>query len=388
MEFLSTGAKRIRLRRSTRANWLHEETVARVLIFVFVSISLGTVLAFNERPVLVPAITDQGSMYMKKTILAILVVLMIALVAFPGFSQAKIRILFMPGVADPFYYTMEKGVKAAAAKAGADLVVAEYPKAWGPENQIPILQATYARGKFDLLLIAPTSNLALVAPLKAIYDKGTEIITVDTYIGDGDYSKDSDYSFPLAYIGSDNYLGGKQMAEQLAKMVGEKGKVFIEATNPDASSVIGRVKGFTAGVTEFPNMMLAGVEWCLDVQQKAQEQTLTALQINKDIVGIFGLNVFSAQGATQAVINAGLSGAVKMCLWDATLDNIANLKKGNADLVLAQKPGEMGTLGVEWGVKYLKDKKNVKVPKKVIPGFMFFTPGNVNDANMQQFIYQ
>ena len=114
-------------------------------------------------------------------------------------------------------------------------------------------------------------------------------------------------------------------------------------------------------------MMLAGVEWCLDVQQKAQEQTLTALQINKDIVGIFGLNVFSAQGATQAVINAGLSGAVKMCLWDATLDNIANLKKGNADLVLAQKPGEMGTLGVEWGVKYLKDKKNVRSRRRSSP---------------------
>jgi len=135
-------------------------------------------------------------------------------------------------------------------------------------------------------------------------------------------------------------------------------------------------------------MMLVGVEWCLDVQQKAQEQTLTALQINKDIVGIFGLNVFSAQGATQAVVNAGLSGAVKMCLWDATLSNIDNLKKGNADLVLAQKPGEMGSLAIEWGVKYLKDKKNVKVPKKVIPGFEFFTRQNVSDANMQQYIYQ
>lgn len=326
---------------------------------------------------------------MKKTVVAVLVVLMIALVALPGFSQAKLRILFMPGVADPFYYTMEKGVKAAADKAGADLVVAEYPKAWGPENQIPILQATYARGKFDLLLIAPTSTDALKAPLKAIYDKGTEIITVDTFIGDGDYTKaGTDYGFPLSYIGSDNRLGGKQMAEQLAKMVGEKGKVYCQATNPDASSVQDRVKGFTAGVAEFPNMMLAGVEWCQDIQQKAQEQTLTALQINKDIVGIFGLNVFSAQGATQAVINAGLSGAVKMCLWDATLDNIANLKKGNADLVLAQKPGEMGTLGVEWGVKYLKDKKTVKVPKKIIPGFEFFTAQNVNDANMQQYIYQ
>ena len=53
-----------------------------------------------------------------------------------------------------------------------------------------------------------------------------------------------------------------------------------------------------------------------------------------------------------------------------------------------QKPGEMGTLGVEWGVKYLKNKKTVKVPKKVIPGFEFFTKANVDDPKMQQFIYQ
>ena len=326
---------------------------------------------------------------MKKTIVAILVVLMVALVAMPSVAQAKPRILFVPGVVDPFYAMMEKGIRAAAAKDGADVTVAEYPKAWGPENQIPILQAAIAAGKYDMLLIAPTSTDALKAPLKAIYDKGVDIITVDTYIGDGDYSKaGTDYGFPLSYIGSDNYLGGKQMAENLAHLVGEKGKVFCEATNPDTSSVVDRVKGFTAGVAEFPNMLLAGTEWCQDVQQRAQEQVLTALQINKDIVGIFGLNVFSAQGASQAVINAGLAGAVKLCLWDATVTNIDNLKKGNADLVLAQKPAEIGSLAVDWAVKYLKDKKNVKIPKKVVPGFVFFTAQNVNDPAMDQFIYK
>ena len=306
----------------------------------------------------------------------------------PGLAQAaKPKILFVPGVADPFYFTMEKGIKAKAAAMGAELTVAEYPKAWGPENQIPILQATAARQKFDLLLIAPTSTDALKAPLKAIYDKGTEIITVDTFIGDGDYSKASDYSFPLSYIGSDNELGGKQMAEQLGKLVGGKGKVFVEATNPDASSVQGRVKGFTAGASA-AGLQLVGVEWCQDVQQKAQEQTLAALQKDKDIVGIFGVNVFSAQGSYQAVVNAGLTGAVKIASWDATKELIGALKKGQVDLVLAQKPGEMGALGIEWGVKFLKDKKNVKVPKKVIPGFMFFTAQNVSDPAMQQYIYQ
>ena len=325
---------------------------------------------------------------MRKSILLVVAVLLGLFVARPGFSQAKLKVLFMPGVADPFYYTMEKGIKAKCAEMGVDLTVAEYPKAWGPENQVPILQASVARQKYDLLLIAPTSTDALKAPLKAIYDKGTEIITVDTFIGDGDYSKKSDYSFPLSYIGSDNELGGKLMAEHLAKMVGEKGKVFCEATNPDASSVQGRVKGFKAGIAQYPNMQVVGVEWCQDVQQKAQEQTLAALQKNKDIVGIFGTNVFSAQGSYQAVVNAGLTGAVKICSWDATQELIGALKKGQVDLVLAQKPGEMGSLAVDWGVKYLKDRKSVKVPKKVLPGFEFFTRDNVNDPAMQQYIYQ
>ena len=61
------------------------------------------VLAVDGVPVLAPDIHAQGSMFMKKTIVAILVVLMVALVAMPGFAQAKPRILFMPGVADPFY---------------------------------------------------------------------------------------------------------------------------------------------------------------------------------------------------------------------------------------------------------------------------------------------
>lgn len=332
---------------------------------------------------------------MKKSIIVLLVVLtlfgsasmLFAAGAKEAADDGKISLLFMPGVADPFYYTMEKGVRAKAAELGVEVVVAEYPKSWGPEAQVPILEATAAKQDFDAILIAPTSNDALIAPLKKLYDKGMEIITVDTFLGDGDYSKPSDFSFPLAYIGSDNRLGGKMMAEKLAEMLGEKGKVFCEATNPDASSVADRVKGFTEGIAQFPEMELVGVEWCLDVQQVAQEQTLAALQKDKDIVGIFGTNVYSAQGSYQAVVNAGLTGAIKIASWDATQELIGALKKGQVDLVLAQKPGEMGTLGVEWAVKYLKDN-SVQVPKKVIPGFEFFTKENVNDPAMAQYIYQ
>jgi ribose transport system substrate-binding protein len=331
---------------------------------------------------------------MKRTLLFVLAIFLVLIVASPIFASGggekkskTVTVAFMPGIADPFYYTMERGIRAKAKELGVNLIVADYPTAWGPAQQVPILEAMMAKGGIDVLLIAPTAVDALIAPLKKIYDGGVQIITVDTYLGDGDYTKSSNYSFPLAFIGTDNTLGGKQVAEHLAKLVGEKGKVFMENTNPSVSSVQGRLDGFKAGIAEFPNMTFVGVDYCMDVQQKAIEQVSAALQKDPDMVGVFGANVFTAQGAYQAVVNAGLTGAVKVVTWDATETLIAALKAGQVDLILAQKPAEIGSSGVEWAVKYMTDK-SIPPGKKVIPGFEFFTKDNVDSPDMQQWIYK
>jgi ribose transport system substrate-binding protein len=330
---------------------------------------------------------------MKRIVLIILCVLLVFAVSITLYAtkkepakKEKLTFAYVPGIEDPFMRMIEKGARAKAEELGVELLVSEYPKAWGPEVQVPILEAHMARGGYDFLMVVPTSVDALIAPLKKIYDQGVEIITCDTFIGDGDYSKSSDYSFPLAYIGTDNELGGEKVGEHLAKMLGEKGKVYLINTNPDTSSVMGREKGFKKGIAKYPNIKLVGVDYCLDVQQKAQEQTLAALQKNPDVVGIFGVNLYSAQGAYQAVVNMGLTGAVKIATWDATVDLINALKEGKVDLVLAQKPAEIGQLAVEWGYKHLTE--GAEIPKKVIPGFEFFTRENVNDPDMQQFIYK
>ena len=332
---------------------------------------------------------------MKKFLFILFALVLVLSISVPLFAAGQkveekgkkgLTFLFVPGVADPFYYTMERGVRAKAKELGVNLLVSEYPKAWGPKYQVPILESAAARGDIDLIIIAPTSVEALIAPLKKLYDQGMEIITVDTFLGDGDYSKPSDYSFPLTYIGTDNELGGKKVAEHLAKMLNYKGKVYINTTNPDVSSAMDRVKGFKEGIAEYPNMKVVGVDYNLDVQQKAQEQTLAALQAHPGIVGIFGTNLYSAQGAYRAVVQAGLTGVVKIASWDATQDLINALKQGKVNLVLAQKPAEIGSLAVEWGYKYFKE--GAEVPKKITPGFVFFTKDNVNDPNMQKYIYK
>ena len=322
---------------------------------------------------------------MKKLTISILLICLVLFFASIT-CAAALKFAFMPGIADPFYFTMEKGAQAKADELGVELIVGEYPKAWGPEYQVPILKALAARGDIDLLFTAPTSTEALIPVLKEIHDSGIPIITVDTYLGDGDYSKPSNYDFPLSYIGTDNFLGGQVVAGQLALMLGGKGKVFLENTNPDTSSVMNRELGFRAGINIFPDMELVGVEYCLDVQETAIAQVSAALQKNPDLGGVFGVNVFSAQGAYQAVVNAGLEEVIKIATWDATEILIEALKRGELDLILAQMPGEMGSLCVEWGVKHLTE--GAELPKKVIPGFFVFTQDNVNDPESQKYIYK
>lgn len=322
--------------------------------------------------------------------IALAVLLLGTTLTFAGGEKEKpkkqLTFAYMSGILDPFMIMIEKGAKAKADELGVKLMTAEYPKAWGPEIQVPILEAMVAKGGFDFLIVVPTSTEALIAPLKKISDKGIPMITADTFLGDGDYSKASNYSFPLAYIGTDNELGGYEVGKRLADLVGKTGKVYINSTNPDVSSVNGRRDGFLRAMKEFPNIKVVGVDYNLDVQEKAQAQTAAVLQANPDLKGVFGTNLFSAQGAYRAVVNAGLTGAVKVASWDAGMDQINALKAGQIDFTLAQKPFEIGQLAVEWGYKYLT--QGAKVPKKVIPGFFFFTKENVDAPEAQQWIYK
>ncbi len=300
-------------------------------------------------------------------------------------KDRPLRFLYVPGVDDPFYTTLESGIRTKAAELGVDLLVSRYPPVWTPEEQLAALESALTSKGIDALLIAPVAADILVEPLRRVRERGIEVITVDTFIGNGDYSSPSNYSFPLTYVGSDNELGGRLMAEHLAELVGEKGKVFCQASNPDASSIAGRVKGFKEGIARYPNIELVGIEWCLDDEDVAERQTRDMLRKHPDLVGIFGVNVFSAQGSYRAILETGLTGAVKVASWDATATLIGALERGEVDLVLAQKPAEMGALAVEWTARHFRE--GATVPKKVIPGFEFFTRDNVNDAAMRQFVY-
>jgi ribose transport system substrate-binding protein len=300
-------------------------------------------------------------------------------------QEDEITIGFLPGVVDPFYQVMELGINAAVADMGFKLVT-QVPPTWGVEVQTPILDAMVARGDIDYLVIAPTDKDQMVGPLQSALDAGIKVITVDTFLGDGDYAN-GPVTFPISYIGSDNIEGGRISARGLAKAIGGKGKVYINSTNPNVSSVEGRAIGFNEVMdNEYPDITVVGIDFNLDDMNTAVQQTAATLERVPDLVGVFGTNVFSAQGAGTAVVNAGLGGAVNVVAYDATQFAIEQLREGVVSLVLAQKPFDMGYMAVQFAAA---DAAGVtSLPKRVETGFAIISKENVDDPEVARFIYQ
>jgi ribose transport system substrate-binding protein len=297
----------------------------------------------------------------------------------------KLKIGFLPGVVDPFYQVMQLGVEQAAKDLGYT-VVTQIPPTWGVEAQTPLLNAMVARGDLNYIITAPVDQDQMVAPLKAANDAGIKIITVDTFLGDGDYANGK-VTFPISYLGSDNEAGGRTCADGLAAAVGGKGTVYLLSTNPNVSSVGAREKGFKEEMAaKYPGITVIGPDYDLDDQNKAVQMTSAVLQAHPDLVGVFGTNVFSAGGAGTAIANAGLTGKVQVVAYDATKQAMEMLDQGTVSQVLAQKPFDMGYMAVEFAAA---DAAGVtSLPKRIETGFAILDKTNENDPNFSRFVYK
>ncbi len=295
----------------------------------------------------------------------------------------KLKFGFLAGVQDPFYFTMQRGAEQAAADLGVELVV-QIPEKWNTTVQTPMLDAMVARGDLNFLFLAPTDKEAMVAPMQKAVDAGLPLLTVDTFVGDGDYAN-GPVKFPVSLISSDNVEGGKIACNALADAIGKKGKVYIQNTVKGVSTTDQREEGCKEALKAYPDVVLSGVDYNDDDPTKAQAQVEAKLQQEPDLAGIFGTNVFSAQGAGQVVANKSLSGKVKVVAFDATETAIEMLKNKTVDLVIAQKPYDMGYMAVAMGVAYLDGVTSI--PKRISTGYAIITRDNVDKPEIAKFIY-
>jgi ribose transport system substrate-binding protein len=118
----------------------------------------------------------------------------------------------------------------------------------------------------------------------------------------------------------------------------------------------------------------------------AASQTAAVIQANPDLAGIFGTNLFSAQGAATAVREAGKQGQVKVVGFDAGPQQVQDLKQEVVDVLIAQHPYDIGYQAVQMAVQYLTTKQ--APPEKVVgTGYTVVTRDNLNDPEVARYLY-
>ncbi len=299
-------------------------------------------------------------------------------------ADSKFNITLVPGLTtDAFYITMHRGAQAAADALGVNLGF-QGASEWNVTLQVPVLDAVIAR-KPDAILIAPTDKVQLVQPLKKAFDAGIPVITVDTFIGTGNYQTGAgDADFPLSYIASDNVLGGRMAARALAKAIGDKGKVYVSNVKPGVSTTDQREEGFKDEMKSHSGIEVMETQFNDDDANKAASQVQAVLARNPDLAGIFGANLFSASGSANGVKQAGKVGAIKIAAFDAPTSVVDELKNDTFTVVIAQHPAEIGYFGVVCAYAHLTKQS---LPTKIGTGFTVMTKENIDDPEVKKFLY-
>lgn len=310
--------------------------------------------------------------------------LMLAPTGGPAAADAdKPVIALLPGVVDPFYFTMRRGAEKAAKEEGVELLF-QIPKAWNTTDQVPILRAFIAK-RPDVLLIAPVDKQQLIKPLKEAQSAGIKIITVDTFIDDGKYQDGKGAGdFPLSFIASDNTEGGRIAARALAKAIGDKGTVYCENNKPGISSTDQRVQGFLEEMKKHPGIKVLATQYNEDDANRAAANVSAVMARNPNLAGVFGVNTFSGMGAAEGVKRAGKTGKVKVVVFDAVPGIDKQIKSGLVDIAIAQKPADMGYWGVKFAVSVARGKK---VPTERGTGFVVMDKSNIEQPDVRQYIY-
>lgn len=293
-----------------------------------------------------------------------------------GAQDKQYKIAFIQGViGDNFYITMDCGAQAKAAELGNITIETQGPEQFDQTLQTPILNAVI-QTKPDAIMMAPNDVKGMIAPIQAAIDAGIPVLCVDTTI-------DSDIQ--IADVSTDNTEGGRLAARGLAEAIGGKGKVMVVNTKPGISTTDQRGAGFKEEIAKYPDIVFVGEEFCDNDANKAAAIVSAKLQSDPDLNGVFGTNLFSAQGAAAGVREQGKTGVVKVVGFDAGPQQVQDLKSEVVDMLIAQHPGEIGEVAVQLIHDYLT---NGSVdPKKYVTGATIVTRDNLESEEAQQALY-
>ncbi len=241
--------------------------------------------------------------------------------------------------------------------------------------QIDVVQ-TFVAQQVSGMVLAPLDSQALVQPVHEAVGQKIPIVIIDSSLNSTDYT---------SFVSTDNQKGGLLGGQQLAKVLGGKGRVLLLRYQQGSASTEQREAGFLAAMKQNPGITIVSQDQyagaTVDTAYKSAQNVLSRFGTQVD--GIFTPNESSTRGMRLALNDAGLLHKVKFVGFDASPDLITDLKAGELQGLVVQNPFKMGYLGVKTLVASIKGQK---VDKTIDTGVTLVTPDNLTTPDVQTLI--
>jgi len=284
-----------------------------------------------------------------------------------------------PGREFEYQTAMLEGINKKAAEAGLAMQVLGCKGA--PQLQlIQILDAVTK--KPDALLINPVDPKLIVAGVKRANEANIPIFILENPPPDGKF---------LGLVDFDNEAGGAMGADELAKLIGEKGVVLEALGSGDSNQPQLLHKGFTERMkAKYPDIEVRSLntEWVADNANKidnAYKIVLHALTQNPNTMGVFSDNDEMVPGVVSALrqigklVSVGQQGHVAIVGVNGTPGALDRIRKGTQDASVGKDLSGMAGIVLNQIIAYFEGKPfDAKSETKPI----LITKYNVDDPNL------
>ncbi|MGI6004750.1 MAG: substrate-binding domain-containing protein [Christensenellales bacterium] len=254
--------------------------------------------------------------------------------------QAR-QFAFLPiNMGNPFYVTMEEGLRAAL-NDGDELVT--FDSAADLQKEVNTVEDCINQG-YDGIFLVCTDFQGSVNSVDMCVKAGMPVIIIDSGCENQDEA--------TATVISNNKQMGYMSMKALAEALGGKGKVALYA-NPLNAGVRLRIEGRDEALAEYPDIEVVNTHAGLGSVDAALAAVEDFLQADPDLDGLWMHNDPTAQGACAAVDAAGKTGQILVTGIDGSQDGKARVKAGAQLCTAAQFPDLLGKMAMESMYKVL-----------------------------------
>ncbi len=254
-----------------------------------------------------------------------------------GQSARQVTIAMMPkSKGNAYFIACRKGAEVAAKELDVKLIW-DGPTDPDPAKQNDIVDTWITRG-VDAIAVAVENREGISSVLRKARAKGIKVVTWDA---------DADPDARDLFVNQATPRGiGEALMDNAARILGGKGEFAIITASLTAANMIAWQKEIEIRrAAKYPDMKLAALRPCDDLQKKAFDETNTLLSSNPNIKLIMAICTPAVPGAAEAVKQSERKD-VKVLGLGLPNDNKAYIHEGITDSLILWNTADLGYLAV------------------------------------------